>query len=173
MKLWGGGNPFPHQPGVDCLRITSRRCLRFGSRVQTSDFCFRTLTNPSPKTVQLLPSWANKQTTLLTSGGRMSLSFTEDGIRPLKLSTSPSLSLYFCLSLLQAFSSFLPSFLISPTKSSLPQASSLPSAACSLPISSPHNAQFSPNIVLLAQSQYCVLCWLGEQDKQSSLTHNT
>lgn len=49
--------------GGGALQIRTSRCLRLGSRAQTSDFCFKPLTNPSTKRVQLLPSHEHKDST--------------------------------------------------------------------------------------------------------------
>lgn len=85
MGSWGWENTFPLQSGVHCLQMRTSRCLRQGSRAQTPDFCFKPLTNPPSKRVQLLPSHANKQAPM--PYGEDVIVLTEDWIRPLKLSS--------------------------------------------------------------------------------------
>lgn len=62
--------------GGGALQIRTSRCLRLGSRAQTSEFCFKPLTNPSPKRAQFLSSHENKA--LLSPMGRMSSSLIEE-----------------------------------------------------------------------------------------------
>lgn len=66
--------------GGGTLQIRTSRCLRLGSRAQTSDFCFKPLINPPPKECSCFPAMSIK-TALLSPMGRMSLSLIEEGER--------------------------------------------------------------------------------------------
>lgn len=66
--------------GGGALQIRTSRCLRLGSRAQTSEFCFKSLTNPSSKRVQLLPSHDNKDSTTKPYG-EAELSLMEESER--------------------------------------------------------------------------------------------